>query len=212
MRLNVEFSAAVGRTDLDDYIRNLEITVTCYDEDGLNEYVVGKLALDQILWADAQTDGVSLFEVCDNDSQGMHELHVILTQGKQEFRSDLRINEVTSHVLFLYGAVFHPSIHPYRQGILDTAFRLFGDESLAVMWKETSGLSEAELAELGFCKVAGAELIFRHSTLRTPFGDRHPRGMNTDDAVAEPECEEWVLKEWRRFAGAVEPQEEGGAA
>ena len=36
----------------------------------LSEYVVGKLAVDQILWADAQTDGVSLFEVCDNDSQG----------------------------------------------------------------------------------------------------------------------------------------------
>jgi hypothetical protein len=204
MRLNVEFSAAVGRTDLDDYIRNLEITVTCYDEEGLSEYVVGKLALDQILWADAQTDGVSLFEVCDNDSQGMHELHVILTKGRQEFRSDLRINEVTKHVLFLYGAVFHPCVHPYRQGILDAAFRLFGDESLAVMWKDTSGLSETELAELGFCKVAGADLIFRHSALRTRFSDQHPRGMNTEEAVAEPESEEWVLQEWRRFEGAVE--------
>src|SRR5262249_7383200 len=155
----------------------LEITVTCPDEDGLNEYVVAKLAIDQILWADAQTDGVSLFEVCDADSQGMHELHAILTKGEQEFRPDLRISEVTSHVLFLYGAIFHPSIHRYRQGILDAAFRLFGEESLAVMWKGTSGLPEAELAELGFCKVAGAELIFRHSTLRTRFGDQHPRGM-----------------------------------
>src|SRR5437588_13006854 len=124
MRLDVEFSASVARIDLDDYVRHLEISVVCHDEEFLNEYVVGKLAMDQILWADAQTDGVSLFEVCDNDSQGLHELHVILTKGKQEFRSDLQITEVTSHVLFLYGAVFHP----YRCGILDAAFTLFGQD------------------------------------------------------------------------------------
>src|SRR5262245_60266413 len=114
MRLDVTFSASVGRTDLDDYVRHLEITVTCSDEDGLNEYVVGKLAMDQILWADAQADGVSLFEVCDNDSQGLHEAHTILTKGKQEFRPDLRIKEPADHVMFLYSAVFHPSIHAFR--------------------------------------------------------------------------------------------------
>src|SRR5262249_26125149 len=152
----------------------------------------------------------SLFEVCDNDSQGMHDLYAILTEGKEVFRPDLRIEEVALHVLFLYGAVFHPSINPYRQGILDAAFRLFGEQSLAVMWKETSGLSEAEMSELGFCKVAGCALILRHSALRTRFGDRHPKGMNTDDAVAEPEWEEWVLKEWRRSEGAVERDAEGG--
>jgi hypothetical protein len=201
MRLNVEFSAPVARTDLDDYVRHLEITVACYDKDSLDEYIVGKLAVDQILWADAQTDSVSLFEVCNNDSQGMHELHVILTKGKQEFRPDLQINEVVSHVMFLYGAVFHPSIHAYRQGILDAAFNLFGEESLAVMWKDTSGLSGAELADLGFRKIAGSDLIFRHSALRTKFGDEHPTGQEADDAVAEPEFEGWVLSEWRRFCG-----------
>jgi len=147
MRLHCEFSAPVARTDLDDYVRHLEVSIRCYDEEGLNEYTVGKVAMDQILWGDAIVDGVSLFEVCDNDSQGLHEVHTILTKGKQEFRPDLGIKEVTDHVLFLYGAVFHPSIHPYRQGILHTAFTLFGEMSLAVMWKDTSGLSEAELGE-----------------------------------------------------------------
>src|SRR5450432_4045398 len=145
MRLHCEFSIPVARTDLDDYIRHLEI------------------------------------------------------------------KDVTSHVMFVYGAVFHPSIHPYRQGILDAALNLFGEESVAVMWKDTSGLSETELADLGFCKIAGRELIFRHSALRTPFHDANPTGQNTDDAVAEPEHEEWVMKEWRRFDGAVEREEEGGA-
>jgi hypothetical protein len=175
MRLYCEFSAPVARTELDDYVRPLKISARCYDRDGLNEYTVGRLALDQILWADALVDGVSLFEVCDNDSQGLHEVHTALTGGRQDFRPDLRINEPTEHVLFLYGAVFHPAIYPYRQGILEAAFTLFGELSLAVMWKDTSGLSEAELAELGFCKIAGSELIFRHSALRTPFSDRFPR-------------------------------------
>src|ERR1700734_476628 len=97
MRLTVNFIAAVARTDLEDYIRNLRINVTCDDKDGLKEYLVSKLALDQILWADAITDGVSLFEICDNDSQGLHEVHAILTKGKQDFRSDLKINEPVVH-------------------------------------------------------------------------------------------------------------------
>jgi len=166
-------------------------------------HVVGKLAVDQILWTNALVDGVSLFEICDSDSQGLHEVHTILTNGKQEFRPDLKIKEVTSHVMFLYGAVFHPAIHPYRQGILDTAFNLFGEESVALMWLDTSGLTEAELAELGFKKIAGEDLIFRHSAIRTPFGDRHPQGQDAD-VEALPEWEEWVLREWDQFKSVAE--------
>src|SRR5205807_4035470 len=133
--------------------------------------------------------------ICDNDSQGLHEVHTILTKGKQDFRSDLRINEITHHGLFLYGAVFHPSVHRYRQGILQAAFSLFAEESLAVMWKDTSGLSEVELADLGFHKIAGSDLIFRHSALRTPFGDRFPRGQDSNVA-ASAEFEDWAEQEW----------------
>jgi len=200
MRLHCEFSTPVARIDLDDYVRHLEIGVGCYDEDCVNEYIVGKLAMDQILWSDAIAEGVSLFEICDNDSQGLHELHSILTKGKQEFRPDLKINEATDHVMFLYGAVFHSSIHSCRQGILDAAFNLFGEMSLAVMWKDTSGLSESELADLGFCKIADSDLIFRHSALQTKFDEEHPTVQDAD-VVAQPEYEEWVEQEWKRFSG-----------
>lgn len=198
MRLHCEFSIPVARTDLDDYVRHLEIRVGCYDEEGVKEYIVGKLAMDQILWADAIVDGESLFEICDNDSQGLHEVHTILTKGKQEFRADLKINEPVDHAMFLYGAVFHPSIHACRQAILDAAFRLFSEMSLAVMWKDTSGLSEAELADLGFCKIAGSDLIFRHSALQTKFAEDHPTGLDAN-VVALPEYEAWVEQEWKRF-------------
>jgi hypothetical protein len=138
-----------------------------------------------------------------SDSQGLHEAHTILTKGKQEFRPDLRITEITSHVMFVYGAVFHPAIHPYRQGILDAALNLFGEDSLAVMWKATSGLSEKELADLGFCKIAGSDLIFRHSALRMPFYDTHPTGQDAPGAVAKAEDEEWVLQEWKKYRGVL---------
>jgi hypothetical protein len=77
------------------------------------------------------------------------------------------------------------------------------------MGKDTSGLSEAELADLGFRKVAGCDLIFRHSALRTRFGDAHPAGQEADDAVAGPECEGWVLSEWGRFFGPAAEAGEG---
>jgi hypothetical protein len=198
MWLRCEFSTPVARSDEDDYVRHLVITIECYDKNCAGPYIVGKLAMDQILWSDALTDGVPLFDICDNDSQGLHQAHVILTNGHDSFRPDLKIKEATNHVMFLYGAVFHPSIHPYRQGILNTAFNIFGKESVALMWLDTSELPEAALAELGFKKIAGEALIFRHSALRTPFGDQHPQGQDAD-VEALPEYEEWVKKEWRRF-------------
>jgi len=179
------------------------ISIECFDKECAEAYIVGKLAMDQILWSDALADGVPLFDICDNDSQGLHEAHVILTKGQDSFRSDLRIKEVTNHVMFLYGAVFHPSIHGYRQGILDTAFNLFGEESVSLMWLDTSGLSESDLAELGFKKIAGEALIFRHSALRTPFDDMHPQGQDAD-VEALPEFEEWVEKEWQQFKNVAE--------
>ncbi len=69
------------------------------------------------------------------------------------------------------------------------------------MLQDTTRLSETELADLGFCKIAGSEPIYRHSALRSPFHDAHPTGQDTDDAVAEPEAEEWVIQEWKRFEG-----------
>jgi hypothetical protein len=71
------------------------------------------------------------------------------------------------------------------------------------MWLDTSGLPEADLAELGFKKIAGGALIFRHSALHTPFSDRHPQGQDVD-VEALPEYEDWVEKEWVQFKGVAE--------
>ena len=85
------------------------------------QYVVGKLAMDQILWNDALADGVPLFDICDNDSQGLHEAHVILTNGNDSFRPDLR-NQGGHEAMScsFMGQFFIRRFMPYRQGILDT--------------------------------------------------------------------------------------------
>ncbi|MBP3955687.1 hypothetical protein J8F10_10380 [Gemmata sp. G18] len=69
-------------------MRSLRVDVRCFDESIEREYLVARVAVDHILWGDAIADGESLFRICDNDSQGLHELHVILTDGTNNIRDD----------------------------------------------------------------------------------------------------------------------------
>jgi hypothetical protein len=201
MYLRCEFSTSVAQIEEEDYIRRFVVDMKCYEEeDSDDSYLVGKLAMAQILWNDAIVNGESLLDICDNDTQELHEAQYILTGGHNTFRPSLKIREATNHVMFLHGAVFHPAIHAFRQGILDAAFNLFGKASVALMWLATSGLPESELADLGFKKVARKDLIFRHSSVRTPFRDRHPQGQDAE-VEGRAEYEKWVQKEWKRFRG-----------
>jgi hypothetical protein len=194
IHLSCTFESSIGRHQLEDYVRELEITVLSFDELGQN-VMVGKIAATQVLWADAELDGESLFDICDCDSQGLFEVYRTLTNKEGKIRADLKTYEVVDHVIFVYRIVLHPALAVCRQGILDSVLTLFSEESLAVMWKDTGGFTEAELAELGFCKIAGEELIFRHSAFKTPFSEKHPRDQGID-FVAEPEHEVWLLKQW----------------
>src|SRR5262245_19622598 len=54
----VMITPLVARREADDYVRHLVVSIACYDKDCAEEYLVGKLAMDQILWSDALADGV----------------------------------------------------------------------------------------------------------------------------------------------------------
>lgn len=206
MRLRWRTSTAVGREELEDYVRSVRIDVWEWDEDIEREYLVARLGVDHILWRDAVEDGRSLFAICDNDSQGLHELHVILTDGTNDIRDDLKVEWPVEAVVFVHNAVFHPAVHPYRVAILDAVFTLFGRASLAVMWQEVGDVPEAEQVRLGLARVAGAGLVFRHNTLATPYSKDHPRGMDID-VHATREMHRWVRREWRRLVGPGEDAE-----
>lgn len=194
IRLSCFFGSSIGRHQLEDYVRELEITVLSVDELG-QEVTVGKIAATQVLWANAENDGESLLHICDADSQGLCEVYRTLTNKKGKIRADLKTYDVVDHVIFVYRIVLHPELDFCCQGILEAVLTLFGETSLAVMWKDTGGCSEAELAELGFCKIAGEELIFRHSALKTPFSEKHPRGQDVD-FVACSQHQAWVEEQW----------------
>ena len=64
------------------------------------------------------------------------------------------------------------------------------------MWRETGDFPESELADLGFRKIAGTSLIYRHLALATTFTDEHPQGIDPLDYVAKPGYESWVEEQW----------------
>jgi hypothetical protein len=194
IRLACSFVASIGRHQLEDYVRELEVDVFAFDESG-HEVLVGRIAATQVLWADAEMDGESLFDICDNDSQGLYEVYRTLTDKQGMIRTDLNADEVVDHVILVYRIVLHPDLEFCRRAILESVVTLFGCESLAVMWKETGSFWESELADLGFCKIAGEELIFRHSGFKTPFSKTHPRGLDVD-FEARPEHAAWVAEHW----------------
>ena len=194
IHLSCSFVASIGRYQLEDYVRELEVAVFSFDASG-REVIVGRIAATLVLWADAEIDGESLFDICDNDSQGLYEVFRTLTNKKGEIRTDLKADEVIDHVIFVYRIVLHPDLAFCRRAILESVITLFKHELLAVMWKETGNFSESELAELGFCKIAGEELIFRHSALKTPFSETNRRGLDVD-FEADPEHAAWVAEHW----------------
>jgi hypothetical protein len=93
----------------------------------------------------------------------------------------------------------HSRLRPYLQGVIASIGSLFTEATVVAMWHTTTGLTDAELAALGFRRIAGSGLIYRHSALRFDFSDENPTGMDVPiDFDAEVSDAEWVLAEWKK--------------
>ena len=142
---------------------------------------------------------MSLFNVCDEDSQGLHDAYVELFDEHGEFQSELNLEDYADTLIFIWKAVIHSRLMPYLQGVIATIGSLFSEATVVAMWHSTTGLSDAELAALGFRRIAGSGLIYRHSALRSDFTDEHPTGLDVPiDFEAEESDAEWVLAEWKK--------------
>lgn len=196
--LDCGFSTSISRTESEDYIRALDLSVYSYDEDG-TKIVLGKFGADLLLLADAQLDGEDIFDICDQDSQGLYEVYEALLQRDAEFQPELEVEDLTDHILFLWDAVLHPKLGPYLEGIIDAIGGLFGHETVIAMWRNTVDFNDKQLAHLGFAKIAGTKLLFRHMARRTPFTEAHPQGLEVpSEFSALEEDEQWVMAEWNR--------------
>ena len=70
--ISCQFENPIGRSDYSDYLRALTLDVSGCDVGG-QRFLTGKLAAHQVLIGDAPSHGMSLFDVCDQDSQGLYE-------------------------------------------------------------------------------------------------------------------------------------------
>lgn len=192
------FETPTGRSDYSDYVRALQLDISGCDANG-NRVLLGKMAADHVLIGDAQVDGLSLFDVCDEDSQGLHDAYVALFDDHGEFQSELNLEDHADTLIFIWRAVLHSRLRPYIQGVIDTIGSLFSQATVLAMWHSTTDMADAELASLGFRRIAGSGLIYRHSALRSDFSDEHPTGMDVPiEFEAEESDAEWVLSAWRK--------------
>jgi hypothetical protein len=137
-------------------LRELTIDIVCSSGD--QEIVAGRLAMDHLELSRAIYDGVSIFDICDADSQGWeHVFSALFEPGTQaEWRDDFNLHEVINHVLYLYRAVFHPSLRNWQSFILRHVASIVGEDSVFVMPNDQTDLTNSELAKLGFRIVAGS--------------------------------------------------------
>lgn len=196
--VSCQFETPISRSDYSDYVRALQLDISGCDAEG-DRVLLGKIAADQVLVGDAQVDGMPLFDVCDQDSQGLHDAYVALFDETGEFQSELNLDDHADTLIFIWKAVVHPRLLPYVQGVIATIGSLFSEATVVAMWHTTTGLSDAELAALGFRRIAGSGLIYRHSALKSDFTDEHPTGMDVPiEFEAEESDAEWVLAEWTK--------------
>ena len=116
-----------------------------------------------------------------------------------EFQSELNLDDHADTLIFIWRAVIHSRLLPYLQGVIATIGSLFSEATVVAMWQSTTGLSDAELASLGFRRIAGSGLIYRHTALRSDFTNEHPTGLDVPvEFEAEESDAEWVLAKWKK--------------
>ena len=196
IKLKCSFETGIGRFDPSDYVRTIYIDVVFRDEYE-QEFVLGKVCVDQARISAAQNDGQSLIHIFDVDSQGLLDAFGALFRTDGELQEELGADAATHNLIFLWKAIFHPAIQPYVCGIVDAIGGLFGEFSVFATWHKTTGLSDADLVELGFKKISGSRLIFRHLGFLTPFNRQNPQGLEGPyDFQCSEDQEKWVLANW----------------
>ena len=96
---------------------------------------------------------------------------------------------------FIWCSLLHPEARATCTGaIVDDNARYAGNDSILTAWHRTLELPDADLADMGFKKIGGSDLIFRNVNLQTPYATRYPRGEETEFHAC-PEHEEWIQTE-----------------
>jgi hypothetical protein len=196
IRVECKFAASIGRFELEDYVRPVEFSVLGYTVDG-DEVVMGRIVGDQLRLIEAEIDEISLFDICDNDSGGMTDLFTALFDENYNFHEEIDPKMETDYILFLWNAALHPSLAPYFSGIVETISDMLGKHSAVVVRRGVCQLTDRQLADLGFGRIAGTEFLFRHMGMLSPYNKMYPQGDLVDsDYAVDADDGQWVLENW----------------
>lgn len=181
------------------FINHATIDVLCADEDGC-DCLVARLAIDHLDLVRTELAGENVFQVCDADSGGWEAVYSALFEAGQDFvelRRDFDFDNAVDDVLFLHQSVFHHSVHAWRMFILDHAARLFGETSALVMWHDETEIPHADLARLGFRRIAGHDLLFRPNMLKNNY-DASVDAAGVSSIEVDSRAADEVEDEWQR--------------
>jgi len=185
------------------YIRSNVVSVVCpvqCDEEDDYEYgeaVAGRLAIDYLDICRIEAEGQSVLHVCDADSAGWDHVYAATIEPAANFteiRQDFGFDDAIMGLVFIHQAVFHRSLRPWQQMIIDSVCKMFPESTATVMWRGTTDLTDKELASLGFRLVAGHDLLFRPNMLINQYDTATDE--RTPDFAVPPDAEEYVDERW----------------
>ncbi|MEI8383476.1 MAG: hypothetical protein WCJ09_25385 [Planctomycetota bacterium] len=177
MQIECTFSAPMFRDAPDDFIRHLDLTIFDYDSDD-DRFVLGKIAGDLLPVADVM------------------EVYSILFESGFEFRPELHIEPSVDAVLFIWKSFLHPKLDPYRQSVFETVGKMFTC-SVVAMWNYATTLTEQELADLGFRKIADSKLIYRDMSMVAEHSRNFPKGTEVPTELEFTKDDElWIKQRW----------------
>ncbi len=165
------------------YIRSHDICVQCFSTSDTMT-TAGRLAVDYLDFARAESEGFSICHVCDDDSAEWEEVFSAIIEPAPDFaeiRKDFDFDEAVVAIVFIRCAIFHPVIREQQRFVLDSICRMFPEDTAIVMSRETTDLDFKELASLGFRIVAGQNFLFR------------PNMVVNDYSAADDECQ-WLFE------------------
>lgn len=197
IRFTCKYHYYPAADDLDKYIRHNVIDVQVFHDD--HDWVlVGRLEVDDLDIAQAESDHWNIIHVCDADSAEWEHVYSTVIEPFADFaeiREDFGFDDPVNHLLFLRRAVFHPSIRTWQNYILDHVCNLFSFDSAMVMPRSETSLAEKELAALGFRKIVDSDLLFRPIMLASDYSaSDDPR--DPADLKIGPDAQEYVEIQW----------------
>lgn len=197
MLFQVSFDYRPCPSEPDGYLCPFTVDVLCWNAD-TDEHVLGgrikgyDLDIFRVLGI-----GRGIWDVFDAHSGDLEYVGTTLLTDDGELREEVS-DDFVSRLMLIDDVCLHPMLHPCERFILDQVSTLFSEASVLVLWKSQTLVSEKDLAQMGFQKIADADAIFFRLNM-----NKQKYGASQDRAIAEdielpPDAATYIEDLWRQ--------------